>query len=528
MASLAVLVMHSGRWDSDNYYVDYTIKGEIFKESSLYKELYNVIAMQLGVDMNVIKLKIEYKVEESNTPMLIHNDMGVREKGIVRSICIDGIAEFDTRQMTIAELIESLCVLGLGSCDGVISDPCNKYVEDKVYSQKHSTSMLIGGIVKPKFVDHKRKYTPSDIQSDVKIYLGVDVNYSLPWRAKEKALISLRGTISASYNKLHAYLYMMNITYPGSHIRLKKTDKNEFLYLFVALNSFIQGFDHCRPIIVVDGSYLRGQYNRTFVATSTMDGAGMFQEVYGERSKMCVVSNRNESIIKAVTRVYNNVSHYACMWNLWGNVEKKFRKSSKELSLVFYTMAKTCNKLEFDRLLDTVEKVDVGVKEYLELAGYDKWSRCTHRGWAMTSNIAESINIMPSTEYIHNVTDDYRSFVWKSLVADGYCSNLYKSMTVLKIYEIPIYPLSDVVEWVIPEYIMYDEDRPPKVKRPPERSKKKPRTKITRELLGLKGSIHVAHVELQVTIGVHVETGLKKFNELFRLYWSVILDFIDT
>ena len=72
MASLDVLVMHSGRWDIDNCYVDYTIEGVIFKESSSYKELYNVNAMQLGVDTNVIKLKIEYKVKESKTPMLIH------------------------------------------------------------------------------------------------------------------------------------------------------------------------------------------------------------------------------------------------------------------------------------------------------------------------------------------------------------------------------------------------------------------------------------------------------------------------
>ena len=34
--------------------------------------------MQLCIDSNEIKLKIEYKIEERNTPMLIHNDMGVR------------------------------------------------------------------------------------------------------------------------------------------------------------------------------------------------------------------------------------------------------------------------------------------------------------------------------------------------------------------------------------------------------------------------------------------------------------------
>ncbi|KAG5607341.1 hypothetical protein H5410_028833 [Solanum commersonii] len=89
MASLAILVMHFGRWDNDNCYVDYTIEGVIFKESSSYKELYNVIAMQLGVDTNVIKLKIEYKVKESKMPMLIYNDMGVRVYIMLKKVAND-------------------------------------------------------------------------------------------------------------------------------------------------------------------------------------------------------------------------------------------------------------------------------------------------------------------------------------------------------------------------------------------------------------------------------------------------------
>ena len=63
IASLAILVMHFGRWDNDNCYVNYTIEEVIFRESSSYDELYNVIAMQLGIDMKVNKLKIEYKIE---------------------------------------------------------------------------------------------------------------------------------------------------------------------------------------------------------------------------------------------------------------------------------------------------------------------------------------------------------------------------------------------------------------------------------------------------------------------------------
>ncbi|KAG5595574.1 hypothetical protein H5410_036806 [Solanum commersonii] len=314
MASLVVLVMHSGRWDSDNCYVDYTIEGVISKESSSYKELYNVIAMQLGVDMNVIKLKIEYKVEESNTPMLIHNNMSVRvyimlkkaandfnkypicisildnsnnttelcessnqEKGMLRSVCINGIAEFETSdkdKATLKSVMERYAIE-------------KRFQYRTVRSNAISLSLLI-----------TRENIPSDIRSDVKIYLEVDINYLLAWRAKKKALTSLRGTTSASYSKLLAYLSFM-------------------VYL---------------------------------------------------KNKTC-----------------------------------------------------SCGKFQYEEI------------------------PCEH-AWAVLKQ--------------------------KSLVADEYCLDLYKPITVLKIYEIPIYPLPDVAEWVIPEYIM---------------PKKKPRAKTTRELLGLKG-----------------------------------------
>lgn len=88
---------------------------------------------------------------------------------------------------------------------------------------------------------------------------------------------------------------------------------------------------------------------------------------------MCVVSDRNPSIIKAVSDVYNDVSHYACMWHLWGNFKKLYRKSHDALSEIFYTMAKSYLKSEFHMLMKKIEIVDIRVKNYLELAGYEKW-----------------------------------------------------------------------------------------------------------------------------------------------------------
>ncbi|XP_016510305.2 uncharacterized protein LOC107827642 [Nicotiana tabacum] len=59
-------------------------------------------------------------------------------------------------------------------------------------------------------------------------------------------------------------------------------------------------------------------------------------------------------------------------------------------------MAKAYTHDEFDSLMEMVDKVDIRVKEYFDLAGYEKWARMSahvNRGWTMTSNIAESINV---------------------------------------------------------------------------------------------------------------------------------------
>nr|XP_016515455.1 PREDICTED: uncharacterized protein LOC107832161 [Nicotiana tabacum] len=237
-------------------------------------------------------------------------------------------------------------------------------LKDKVYEQRQASSSLIGGIIRPKLTNHKKKYTTKDIIDDVKSDLGVDVSYMLTWRAKEK------------------------------------------------------GFDHCRPIVVVDGSHLKSYYARTFVSTSTLDGAGhilalaygvidsendaawtwffeQFKIAYSDRENMCIVSDRNESIIKSISRVYPDVPHFTCIWNIWNNVYKKFKKSHAKLSEIYFSMAKAYTQPEFDSLVEKVEKVDIRVKEYLELAGYEKWARLyapVNRGWTMTSNIAELIN----------------------------------------------------------------------------------------------------------------------------------------
>ncbi|XP_049349455.1 uncharacterized protein LOC125814026 [Solanum verrucosum] len=121
----------------------------------------------------------------------------------------------------------------------------------------------------------------------------------------------------------------------------------------------------------------------------------IFKNVFGEREEMCIVSDRNESIMKSVRIVFPNVPHYAWIWHLWKNVCGNFKRSRNTLSDLFNSMAKAYKKEGFDKLMAKVDKIDHRVKEYLEDAGYEKWSRVhstVNRGRMMTLNIAECIN----------------------------------------------------------------------------------------------------------------------------------------
>nr|XP_016472896.1 PREDICTED: uncharacterized protein LOC107794866 [Nicotiana tabacum] len=409
MASLTILLRHSGKWNDEGNYIDFSIEGILIKEYASFNDLVVSISNQLGEAIGVFELHKDLIISKTNQKEVMAGQV-YKDKATLKEVMENyAIAQRFQFRVDRSNVVGYALLCISKDCEWRFkASSINKSelfkvrefndnhtcpLKDKVYEQRQASSSLIGGMIRPKLTNHKRKYTPRDIIDDVKSDLGVNVSYMLAWRAKEKAINFLRGEPVDSYKKLPGYLYTMDMTYPGSHIRIVKSPKNEFMYVYISLYVFIRGFDHCRPIVVVDSSHLKSYYTGTFVSTSTLDGAGhilplaygvigsendvawtwffeQFKIAYGERENMCIVSDRNESIIKSISRVYPDVPHFACI-----NVYKKFKKSHAKLSEIYFSMAKAYTQAEFDNLMEKVEKVDIMVKEYLELAGYEKWTR---------------------------------------------------------------------------------------------------------------------------------------------------------
>ncbi|XP_059314795.1 uncharacterized protein LOC132065415 [Lycium ferocissimum] len=72
----------------------------------------------------------------------------------------------------------------------------------------------------------------------------------------------------------------------------------------------------------------------------------------------------------------------------------------------------------------------------------------------------------------------------KNLMADNYCSEVFKSHIVVKTYDVVVDPLPDESEWKIPTYISEDVVLQPRYKRPLGRPKKKRDKPLVELLLG--------------------------------------------
>ncbi|XP_075076467.1 uncharacterized protein LOC142163113 [Nicotiana tabacum] len=193
--------------------------------------------------------------------------------------------------------------------------------------QHKPTSMIVGSMVIPKYADPKTVYTPKDIQTDMLSVHGVNLTYMQAWRAKKKALEFLRGHPTDFYSRLPSYLYIMEKTYLGSVVKLKKTDDNCFLYTFVAMSTSINGWKYYSPVVVVDGTFLKSAYRGIMLTASTMDATGSILTLAyavvdseNEASWKWFLSNSNMHMVKDqiyyIHTVPDGVSRYiVCLEN---------------------------------------------------------------------------------------------------------------------------------------------------------------------------------------------------------------------
>ncbi|XP_060964912.1 uncharacterized protein LOC115710729 [Cannabis sativa] len=188
------------------------------------------------------------------------------------------------------------------------------------------------------------------------------------------------------------------------------SEDNRFKYCFWSLDACRKGFKFCRPVINIDGTFLKTKYGGTLLVAVVYDANNQLfpyflrklKEAIGEVENLMFISNRHQSIEHAVDVVFPEACHCACFKHITMNVVHKFKTDvcNQQIWLAAYAW----NKTKFDRHFEVLKQMDTAIATYVEQIGFEKWA-CPYcpgdRYNIMTSNAAESFN---------KVTEEFRKY----------------------------------------------------------------------------------------------------------------------
>ncbi|TQD99513.1 hypothetical protein C1H46_014849 [Malus baccata] len=114
---------------------------------------------------------------------------------------------------------------------------------------------------------------------------GQEVTTQQIYRARQRAEKLNRGTWVEQYNKLEQYAAILKQTNPGSTVFIKtqmRGDIRIFQRMYICFHACKIGFNQgCRPVIGLDGCFVKGQHPGQILAAVGIDGNnGMFPIAY--------------------------------------------------------------------------------------------------------------------------------------------------------------------------------------------------------------------------------------------------------
>ncbi|KAL7176792.1 hypothetical protein ACSBR2_030190 [Camellia fascicularis] len=119
---------------------------------------------------------------------------------------------------------------------------------------------------------------PTDVVYELKKDYGLEISYRIAWLGVEKVRGEMFGAHSISFDQLRWYSNAVMVNNPGSYINIDYDEQNhQFERFFISFKACIDGFNHCRPLLFLDGTFLKGKFKGNLLAASAKDGnQGLF------------------------------------------------------------------------------------------------------------------------------------------------------------------------------------------------------------------------------------------------------------
>ena len=248
-------------------------------------------------------------------------------------------------------------------------------------------------------------------------------SYFKVWEAKEKAIGRAFGDWDKSYQLLPKWLKALTDSNPGSRVIWRTIPATMpgcaiFERVFWAFGPSIEGFQHCRPVISIDGTFLYGKYKGTLLIASTWDGDNrLFPLAFAiveketddswywflrciqinvtNREGLCVISDRHPGIMAAIRTICQSTRwyHRFCLRHVASNFNQQIGNKNLKAMVMWAGMENQLRKYQITR--DRITQLSADGEKYLREMPVEKWTLAYdggHRYGAMTTNLSESFN----------------------------------------------------------------------------------------------------------------------------------------
>ncbi|GJZ38199.1 hypothetical protein Tco_0584390 [Tanacetum coccineum] len=142
----------------------------------------------------------------------------------------------------------------------------------------------------------------------------IDISYKRAWGGRNIALKMMNGSHEDSFSQLSYYCYNLKLANEGTvtHIHTDADGRFEMLYVGFgfAIRSFLR---YMRPLIIIDGAHLKGNYSGTNLLAVGMEMAfdKAISELRAYRPE--AVNKLDQAGIEKWSRAYCPSSHYNYM-----------------------------------------------------------------------------------------------------------------------------------------------------------------------------------------------------------------------
>ncbi|KAJ6806477.1 uncharacterized protein M6B38_174700 [Iris pallida] len=271
-----------------------------------------------------------------------------------------------------------------------------------------------------KIRQNENTWTPTAIIDEIWHNFQVKISYHVAWAGRCKVIEKVNGSYAESYGKLPQ---LCNQILLSNRQNIATCSRDVALYTFnslcIAYKASMDGFiSGCRPIIGLDGCFLKGKYGGALLAATSLDARnGLFPlAIYICRSedtnnwtnfleqisghlirhplRLTFISDRQKGLIQAVSNVFPESNHRFCFRHMFKNFKKKY--SGKMLESIVWKAAKAYKINDFRNHMEELQMQNKDAYDYLMNEDVCTWARAhfdhTTKSEHITNNFSESFN----------------------------------------------------------------------------------------------------------------------------------------